>query len=127
MPSGSAGEWVPIIASSKILKEYISVLEFKSTLKFLKGNTPGFDKIPYPMLKKLPYNLLSMAIQLYKIIFSSSIIPQSWKTSTIIPIQKLGKDITKIEAYRLISLIPCLSKILEKNYCYKDNIVCIKI
>lgn len=83
-------------------------------LATLKGKTPGFDKVSYPMLKHLPINTLSILQKLYNNIFTTGIIPQSWKISTIIPIPKPNKDITTIEGYRPISLISCLSKTLEK-------------
>ncbi|XP_075157695.1 uncharacterized protein LOC142230962 [Haematobia irritans] len=53
-------------------------------------------------------------LQIYNTIFSTGIIPQQWKISTIIPINKPNKDKSVINGYRPISLIPCTSKLLEK-------------
>lgn len=99
---------------SKLLEEDLTYFEIQSTLKSLKGKTPGFDKISYPILKNLPPNINKHLLQLFNLIFTTGIIPQQWKTSTIIPIPKPKKDITSVDGYRPISLIPCASKLLEK-------------
>ncbi|GFU65072.1 probable RNA-directed DNA polymerase from transposon X-element [Trichonephila clavipes] len=40
--------------------------------------------------------------------------PQLWKTASVIPILKPGKDPTLPDSFRPISLLPALSKITEK-------------
>lgn len=101
-------------STTKLLEEDITLFEFQSTLHSLKGKTPGFDKISYPILKHLPPNTSQHLIRLFNSILNTGVIPQQWKTSTIIPILKPNKDKTSVNSYRPISLIPCTSKILEK-------------
>ncbi len=45
--------------------------------------------------------------------------PESWKISQIIMIPKHGKDDTKVNSYRPISLLPTLSKLFEKMLLQK--------
>ena len=62
------------------------------------------------MLINLPLDVKA----LYNNILDTAVIPQSWKTATLLPIPKPMKDRNSIEGYRHISLIPFPSKILEK-------------
>lgn len=86
----------------------------ESTLLSLKGKTPGFDRINYPMLKNLPTNTKLILLQLLNSTFNTGIIPQQWKISTIIPIPKPKQDTNSLDGFRPISLIPCTAKLLEK-------------
>ena len=45
--------------------------------------------------------------------------PETWKISQIIIIPKPGKDVTKVDSYRSISLLPILSKLFEKMLLQK--------
>lgn len=40
--------------------------------------------------------------------------PHKWKTAHIIPIKKPGKNSSEVKSYRPISLLPAISKLLEK-------------
>ena len=83
-------------------------------MKTLKGSTPARDKITYLMIKKAPANLKSRLCKLYNKILENGVFPQDWKTTILTPIPKPGKDPNRLEGYRPISLLPVLSKILEK-------------
>ncbi|GBN93578.1 RNA-directed DNA polymerase from mobile element jockey [Araneus ventricosus] len=57
--------------------------------------------------------------------------PTRWKTATVVPILKPGKDPTDTTSYRPISLLPSLSKIAEhlilkrlNNYLKENNVLC---
>ncbi|GBO43499.1 RNA-directed DNA polymerase from mobile element jockey [Araneus ventricosus] len=57
--------------------------------------------------------------------------PTGWKTATVVPILKPGKDPTDTTSYRPISLLPSLSKIAEhlilkrlNNYLKENNVLC---
>jgi hypothetical protein len=41
-------------------------------------------------------------------------IPNSWKTAEVITILERGKNLSKVESYRPISLLPIMSKLFEK-------------
>ena len=96
------------------LENPFSITEFENTLKTFSGTTPGLDKITYQMLKNAPLNFKSRILKLYNNIFDQGIIPQTFKTALVIPIRKPNKPAEQISSYRPISLLPCLSKTLEK-------------
>jgi hypothetical protein len=41
-------------------------------------------------------------------------IPDAWKTAEVIMIPKRGKNLSEVESYRRISLLPIMSKLFEK-------------
>jgi hypothetical protein len=41
-------------------------------------------------------------------------IPNAWKTTEVIMIPKPGKNLSEVESYRPISLLPIMSKLFEK-------------
>lgn len=92
----------------------ISTYEFDSTIFKMSGKTPGADKISYTILKNLPYALKNRLVNLYNDIFTSGVFPQAWKSALIIPIPKPNKPSNLTANFRAISLLPCISKILEK-------------
>jgi len=99
--------------NAEFMEQNINFIEFSAALNSLKGNTPGYDKINYSMIRHASKPLKNRIIVLFNSILRSNI-PQTYKVSTIIPIHKPGKDKTLIESYRPISLNPCISKILDK-------------
>ena len=96
------------------IEDHILFPEFDSCLKRLKGTTPGSDRISYQMIKALSFTSKSRLLSLYNNILDTSIIPHDWKTATLIPIPKNNTDKNTIKGYRPISLISCLSKVLER-------------
>lgn len=97
-----------------LIEEKISETELSASLSKVKGKTPGIDRISYKMLKALSPHSRQQLLSLYNTVLTSGVIPQSWKVATIIPIPKSNKNIEEIKSYRPISLISCLSKLLEK-------------
>ena len=66
--------------------------------------------------------LINLSLQL-------ALVPKSWKEANVIPLYKKGKK-SDINNYRPVSLLPCLSKILEKivfkhlfNYLRDQNLL----
>ena len=98
---------------SIVLENDITMIELLSALKKLKGKTPGYDRISYPMLKNMTIKTKNRLLNHYNQILNN-FIPQTYKTSLIIPVLKPGKDKTVIKSYRPISLNPCCSKVLDK-------------
>ena len=76
----------------------------------VKGKTPGADRISYPMLKNISLQTKRRIINLYNNIFHSGTLHQFW----ILPIPKPNKNPTITSSYRPISLLSCMSKVLEK-------------
>ena len=73
----------------------------------------GPDKVAYPMLKHFPRSGMDF-LQIFNLSWSSHSIPSIWKTSSIIPIHKMGKPFKSPASFRPISLIPCVSKLFER-------------
>jgi len=95
------------------MKQDINFLEFSAALYSLIGQTPGQDKINYPMIRHVPSPVKMRIINFFNNIIKSHI-PQTYKSSTITQIYKQGTDKTLTASYIPFSLNPYLSKTLEK-------------
>ncbi|KAI8122754.1 RNA-directed DNA polymerase from mobile element jockey [Lucilia cuprina] len=98
-----------------ILEKPFNMQELSYSFKTSKGKTPGMDKIPYSMLKNVPYIFKERILKLFNKIFEIGVIPQFFKTALVIAIYKNGKSIENIDSFRPISLLPCLTKIQWKK------------
>ena len=74
----------------------------------------GPDRVAYPMLKHFPRSGIDFLLQIFNLSWSSHSIPSIWKTSSIIPIHKMGKPFESPASFRPISLTPCVSKLFER-------------
>ena len=91
-------------------------------MKSLQNKTStGLDKIPNIILKNLPINLIKQYCTIINNSLNNEYFPNIWKTAIMIPILKPGKDPTDPYNYRPISLLPNISKVLEK--IIKEKIV----
>ena len=73
----------------------------------------GHDRISSKIIKLLAYELTQPMQLIINKIIKTSLFPNSWKKSDVIPLFKKG-DKGDVGNYRPISLLPCLSKIAEK-------------
>ena len=99
---------------AKSIEKDISLIELQACINTVKGKTPGYDNISYPMLKNLLNTDKLKLCLLYNKIFQTSHIPFQWKKAIIVPIKKPNKPQDSLSGYRPISLLSCVSKILEK-------------
>lgn len=88
--------------------------ELDLALKNCKSSATGPDLISYPMIKNLSTKSKEHLLALYNEIWLNGEFPDVWKTSIIIPILKPERNPKDPMNYRPISLISCVSKILEK-------------
>ena len=103
----------PIFSSSnQQLESSITVNELRSCIKS-KDTAPGHDNISYSMVKYLSSNALIVLIDIYNRILTNGFIPKQWRSISVIPIPKPGRDISNAGALRPISLISCLCKIFH--------------
>ena len=72
------------------------------------------DKVAYPMLKHLPRSGMDFLLHIFNLSWSSHSFPSIWKTSSIIPIYKMGKPLDCPASFRPISLTSCVSKLFER-------------
>ena len=92
----------------------ITETEVVNTIMTLKPNkSPGFDDIPSELLK-LSINHISKVLQhIFNASFENGIFPSRMKIAKVIPIHKKGNHLD-VNNYRPISLLPVLSKSLER-------------
>ena len=97
-------------------KEYntpITKREFMDSLSHCNNTATGEDRVHYSMLKNLSENGLNYLRKFYNIIFLKGFFPRSWREAVVVNILKPGCDPSDPDSYRPISLISCLSKLLE--------------
>ena len=92
-----------------------SPAEFFAAASNLSSSTAtGPDKVAYPMLKHLPRSGMDFLLHIFNLSWSSHSFPSIWKTSSIIPIHKMGKPLDSPASFRPISLTSCVSKLFER-------------
>ncbi|GFT71472.1 RNA-directed DNA polymerase from mobile element jockey [Trichonephila clavipes] len=96
----------PISTKPSELLQYIKKLKIKKA--------PGNDKITNKMVLNFPISIIFQLTNLINKILYTGHFPQAWKTATVIPILKPGKDPTLATSHRPISLLPVLSKLAER-------------
>ena len=89
--------------------------QLTQVIKKLKTRkAPGADLVTTQMLKELPQEGLTYLRHIYNAITRISYWPRAFKHAQIIMLPKPGKDPKDISSYRPISLLPTISKVLEK-------------
>ena len=82
-----------------------SPAEFLATASNLYSSTAtGPDKVAYPMLKHLPCSGIDFLFHIFNLTWSLQSFPSIWKTSSIIPIHRMGKPLNSPASFRPISL-----------------------
>ncbi len=90
-----------------------SLYELKNSLNHLKKTSPGLDRVHNFHLLHLPPNHTKWLLSLFNQSLHSAIVPEPWKAALIVPIPKPAKSLTSVSSYRPISLLSCISKLLE--------------
>ena len=86
-----------------------SLAEFLAAAYNLSSFTAtGPDKVAYPMLKHLPRSGMDFLLHIFNLYWTSHSFPSIWKTSSIIPIHKMGKPLNSPASFRPISLTSCI-------------------
>ena len=89
--------------------------ELKSAIESINTNSAmGVDLMHNRFFSNFPIDLLGELLAVINLSWRTANIPSQLKLSTLIPILKVGKDATKIESYRPISLLSCFAKLIEK-------------
>jgi len=107
---------IPGLSDITITKEEVNTL--LSELNPDKALGP--DKIPTQVLKECSQELKGNITDLYNESLTSGKVPTEWKTANVAPIYKKGKN-TDPSNYRPISLLPIISKVLER--CIYNKII----
>ena len=95
----------------------VKINEIKGIIKNLKfKKTPGYDNIDAKIIKELPTKAVRFIAILINACLRLAYFPDQWKVAQIIMILKPGKDPGIVSSYRPISLLPIISKILERLF-----------
>ena len=75
---------------------------------------PGRDGIPFICFRQCESTLLPILQHLFTASLRLGHVPASWKVATVVAVPKPGGDPLSPKGYRPISLLPTLSKLLER-------------
>ena len=88
------------------------------TAKILKRKTSSrFDEISTKLISEIIEDIAYPLTYIINLSFSKGIVPENMKIAKFIPIYKFG-EISKLNNYRPICLLPAFSKLLEKKYLH---------
>ena len=94
--------------------DYIKKVFIENELRKLKRKKyTGVDELPPSMLKDCASEIFKPLHHIINLSIKTSVVPSTWKIPEILPIFKSGAS-SLPENYRQISILPVLSKILEK-------------
>lgn len=111
LPTIDADKSTPIYRFS-----YTNVSEIEKCIngRLSSKKTPGYDMISAKMLKHAPENALIYIRNIFNAVFRLKYYPKIWKVAQVIPVPKTGKNTSLVSSYRPISILPMLSKVMEK-------------
>ena len=95
--------------------DMITELEFTEALSGLSKDTaPGPDRVKYSDIKNLSVHNKSKLFRLYKESFATGQVPEDWSHSYLKPIPKPGKDHSKLNGYRILTMQNTTGKLMER-------------
>ena len=104
----------PVESHSSFCSSFI-LAEFLAAASNLSSSTAtGPDNVAYPMLKHFPRSGMDFLLHIFNLSWSLHSFPSIWKTSSIIPIHKMGKPLDSPAFFRPISLTFSVSKLFER-------------
>ena len=93
----------------KVTKE-----EVLNMLKTTKDSAAGPDGVKYTHIKEATEEDLDSLVEAFNNSLQSGEIPEEWLHSYLLPLPKPGKDQTKLNGHRIITMQNTVGKILEK-------------
>ena len=101
-------------AENKFKFRSVSKLEVERDLKSIKRTkSTGIDNLPPGLLKDAACNLSAPLAHLINLSLQTGTFPADWKVAKVVPVHKSG-SFSSFDNYRPISILPVLSKIIEK-------------
>ena len=102
---------------SEEVKEYnreFTKTELEAALHSLKNSMPGLDEVHNLFLKNMPENYKIFLLSLFNKSWRQENVPHRWKEAILYPLVKPGKNAEELEAYRPISMLSSIGKVMEK-------------
>ena len=94
--------------------KFISIKETIKMIRSLKATySTGEDDINNDIIKKLDINIAYQLCHMINCVMKTSIFPNIFKTTRIIPVSKPGKPDDDIDSFRPLNNMNCLEKFLE--------------
>ena len=90
--------------------------ELINVIEQLRDSSPGHDGIPMKILRAIVPVISPVVLHICNTSFSAGVFPDDLKIAKVIPIYKDG-DKMLFKNHRPISILPAMSKILEKIMC----------
>ena len=98
--------------NNDVLDQEITVTEIKNAILKLKNNKAcGIDNIINEHIKSTVDCMMPVYVKMFNIVYSSGIIPDSWRTGIIKPIYKKKGPRNDPDFYRPISILSCMAKL----------------
>jgi hypothetical protein len=85
-----------------------------ATRKIKKKKAAGPDDLSSDMVRELPESALRELLAIFNYSWREEWIPQDWRSATVIPIPKQGKDPSKVGSFRPIALTSHIGKLMER-------------
>ena len=122
---------IKVRTNEKFRFKYVSKIFIERQLKQLKRHkATGIDDLPSNLLKDTAQEISKPIAYIINLSQSTSIIPNEWKIAIVNPLHKSG-DRENCDNYRPISILPVISKIMEKavnsqliEYLETNNLLC---
>ena len=97
------------------LFEFTSVSneDIKLAIDLIKTNACGHDELSAAFIKKLAPFIIPYLTHIINNCITKCIFPKAWKIGVVKPIPKVSNP-AGVDEFRPISILPCLSKILER-------------
>ena len=118
-----------LLIKNKIMKGKTCLFDFHQVetseiVKILlscKDKPSGTDNLDSKLLKMTAHAISPAVGHIINTCLQENMFPQKWKTAKIIPLPKNAKLSFSAANSRPISLLPALSKVMEKNMCNQIN------
>ena len=100
-------------------EDFIRVEDVKQVLRKAKDTAPGPDGVRYGHMRELSDGDLREMTECFNQSIRTASVPQDWVHSYLVPLPKPGKDHSKLNGFRVITLQNTFGKILEKIVAVK--------
>ncbi|KAI5708477.1 hypothetical protein M8J77_023403 [Diaphorina citri] len=91
----------------------VSEADVSKAILSIKSKASGYDGVDGKMVKLVLAQLLPILTHIFNKSLSTGVFPTEWKSANVVPLQKVSSP-SSCNDYRPISLLPILSKALEK-------------